>query len=142
MQYYRQAHAVYHNQYHLVWIPRFRRKILIPPVAKYVETKLKEIQKYYPDIIYLEQSVQVDHVHLLIVIPPRMSVSRVVNIIKSNTSSGLKKKFPFLKKVYADEKGVWSIGYFVSTVGINEKIIRRYIRNQEKEDNGQAKLEI
>ena len=142
MQYYRQAHAVYHNQYHLVWIPRFRRKILIPPVAKYVETKLKEIQKYYPDIIYLEQSVQVDHVHLLIVIPPRMSVSRVVNIIKSNTSSGLKKKFPFLKKVYADEKGVWSIGYFVSTMGINEKIIRRYIRNQEKEDNGQAKLEI
>ncbi len=142
MQYYRQAHAIYHNQYHLVWIPRFRRKILIPAVAKHLATKLKEVQKHYPDIIYLEQSIQVDYIHLLIVIPPRMSVSRVVNIIKSNTSTGLKKKFPFLKKVYADEKGVWSIGYFVSTVGINEKIIRRYIQRQEKEDNGQAKLEI
>jgi len=75
-------------------------------------------------------------------IPPRMSVSAAVNILKTNTSSGLKKKFPFLKKLYADEKGIWSVGYFVSTVGINEAVIRRYIKMQEKEDSGQAKLEI
>jgi len=71
-----------------------------------------------------------------------MSVSAAVNILKSNTSSALKQKFPFLKKVYLDEKGIWSVGYFVSTVGVNEAIVRRYIRNQEKEDTGQAQLEL
>lgn len=141
MKYYRQSHVIHNNQYHLVWIPRFRRKILIPSLAKYLNLKLEEIRKHYPDLIYLERSIQVDHIHLLIVIPPRMSVSSAVNILKSNTSSGLKKKFPFLKKVYADEKGIWSTGYFVATVGINEAIIRKYIKLQEKEDIGQAKLE-
>ena len=142
MKYFRQAHVVYHNQYHLVWIPRFRRKFLIPAVASYVAHKLDEVRKHYPDIIYLERNIQPDHIHMLVVIPPRMSVSAAVNILKTNTSSGIKKKFPFLKKLYADEKGVWSVGYFVSTVGINEAIIRRYIKMQEKEDSGQAKLEI
>lgn len=75
-------------------------------------------------------------------IPPRMSVSAAVNILKSNTSAALRKKFPFLKKVYLDEKGIWSVGYFVSTVGVNEAIIRKYIRIQKKEDDGQAQLEL
>lgn len=142
MKYFRQAHVVYHNQYHLVWIPRFRRKILIPAVASYLQTKLLEVRKLYPDIVYAETNIQVDHVHMLVMIPPRMSVSAAVNILKSNTSSALKQKFPFLKKVYLDEKGIWSVGYFVSTVGVNEAIVRRYIRNQEKEDTGQAQLEL
>jgi len=142
MKYYRQAHVVYHTQYHLVWIPRFRRKILIPAVSKYLQGKFKEVQNYYPDIAILQQSIQVDHIHMLISIPPRISVSVAVNILKSNSSCGLKKKFPFLKKVYADEKGIWSVGYFVTTVGVNESIIRRYLNLQEKEDVGQAELEI
>ncbi len=142
MKYYRQAHVIHNNQYHLVWIPRFRRKVLIPPIAQYLNLKLEEVRKYYPDLVYLERSIQPDHIHLLLVIPPRMSVSSAVNILKTNTSAGLKKKFPFLKKVYADEKGIWSVGYFVATVGINEAIIRKYIRLQEKEDIGQAKLEL
>jgi len=142
MKYYRQSHVIYNNQYHLVWIPRFRRRILNPAIAKYLNLKLEEIHRHYPDLIYLERSIQPDHIHLLLVIPPRMSVSSVVNILKSNTSQGLKKKFPFLKKVYADEKGIWSVGYFVATVGINEAVIRKYIQLQEKEDIGQAKLEL
>jgi len=142
MQYFRQAHVVYHTQYHLVWIPRFRRKILIPGVADYLSKKLEEVRKLYPDLVILEKNIQPDHVHILIQIPPRMSVSAAVNILKTNTSSSLKKRFKFLKNVYLDEKGIWSVGYFVSTVGVNETIIRRYIRLQEKEDDGQAKLEI
>jgi putative transposase len=142
MKYFRQAHVVYHTQYHIVWIPRFRRKILVPGVADYLVTKLDEVRKTYPDLIILEQNIQPDHVHILIVVPPRMSVSAAVNIFKTNTSVALKKKFKFLKNVYLDEGGIWSVGYFVSTVGINEKIIRRYIRKQELEDGGQAKLEL
>lgn len=75
-----------------------------------------------------------------VVIPPKFSVSHVVRIIKSNTSKDLKRKFPFLKDVYWRTDGIWSDGYFASTVGINEEIIRNYIENQGKEDSGQAKL--
>jgi len=142
MKYYRQAHVVYHTEYHIVWIPRFRRKILVPGVASYLYKKLDEVRKHYPDLIFLERNIQPDHVHILIQIPPRLSVSQAVNIIKSNTSAALKQRFKFLKNVYLDEKGIWSVGYFVSTVGVNESIIRRYIRLQEKEDDGQAQLAI
>jgi putative transposase len=70
----------------------------------------------------------------------KFSVSQAVRIIKSNTSRDLKKKFPFLKDVYWGTDGIWSDGYFVSTVGINEHVIKNYIENQGKEDSGQAKL--
>lgn len=77
---------------------------------------------------------------MLVSIPPKMSVGKVVGILKSNTSRRLKEKFPFLKEVYWGTDGVWSEGYFVSTVGINEEVIRKYIQYQGKEDSGQAQL--
>jgi putative transposase len=76
------------------------------------------------------------------VVPPKYTVSEVVETLKKNTSRHLSKKFHFLKDVYWDNEGIWSKGFFVSTVGINEAIIRRYIERQEKEDTGQAKFEF
>ena len=76
------------------------------------------------------------------VIPPKYAVSKVVETIKKNISRSLSRKFVFLKKVYLDIKGVWGKGYFVSTVGINEEAIRRYVQSQEEEETGQAKLEF
>ena len=96
--------------------------------------------KYYPEIEFKTINHDQDHIHTLVSIPPKMSVGSVVRIIKSNTSRGLKQKFPFLKDVYWGTDGIWSEGYFVSTTGINEDIIRKYIENQGKEDSGQAKL--
>ena len=69
-------------------------------------------------------------------------VSKVVETIMSNTSKVLKIKFAFLKKIYWDDKGIWIKGYFVSMVGINEKIIQEYVKMQENEDTGQAELEF
>ena len=77
---------------------------------------------------------------MLASIPPKMAVGKVVGIIKANTSRRLKEKFPFLKDVYWGTDGVWSDRYFVSTVGINEQIIQRYIQQQGQEDSGQAQL--
>ena len=76
------------------------------------------------------------------IIPPKYSISEVVETIKKNTSKCLREKFSLLKRVYWDEKGIWGKGYFVSTVGINEEIIRKYIEMQGKEDTGQAELEL
>ena len=136
------AHAVYKTQYHIVWITRYRRKILVKGVKEYLKIKLLEIRKYYPEWEYLEIGIDLDHVHLYMVIPPKYAVSKVVETIKSNTSKALKIKFAFLKKVYWDDQGIWAKGYFVSTVGINEKIIKEYVKMQEKEDTGQAELEF
>lgn len=94
------AHAVYRTQYHLVWVTRFRRKILVAGVKQYLKTKLLEVRKYYPDWEYIEIGVDNDHVHIHMVIPPKYSVSKVVETIKKNTSRVLREKFKFLKKIY------------------------------------------
>ena len=83
-----------------------------------------------------------DHIHILVSIPPKLSVGEVVRIIKANTSRALKIKFDYLKQVYWGTTAIWSEGYFVSTVGINEEIIKKYIQKQGEEDFGQAKLEL
>jgi len=68
-----------------------------------------------------EQNIQVDHIHLLMVIPPKYAVSEVIGQMKKNTTSRLRKKFAWLEKVYWKELAVWSPGYLVSTVGLDEK---------------------
>jgi len=136
------AHSVYRTQYHVVWVTRFRRKILNKGVAEYLETKLQEVRKYYPDWEYMAIGIDVDHVHLHMVIPPKYAVSMAVETLKKNTSRYLSMKFRFLKQVYWDNEGIWSKGFFVSTVGINEAVIRKYVQMQEKEDTGQAQLEF
>jgi len=136
------AHSVYRTQYHIVWITRYRRKILNKGVAEYLKEKLKEVQKYHPDWEYIAIGIDIDHVHLHMVIPPKYAVSTVVETLKKNTSRHLSEKFGFLAQVYWDNEGIWSTGFFVSTVGINEAVIRRYVQSQEKEDTGQAELEL
>ncbi len=136
----RSAHAVYQTQYHIVWVTRYRRKILNKGVAEYLKTKLKETRKYYPDWEYIAIGMEEDHVHLHMVIPPKYAVSTVIGILKKNTSRELSKKFRFLKDFYWDNEGIWSTGFFVSTVGINEAMIRKYVEMQGKEDTGQAQL--
>jgi putative transposase len=142
MKLYKSAHSIYKTQYHIVWITRYRRKILVTGVNSYLEIKLQEITKYYPDWEYLEIGIKPDHVHLYMVIPPKYAVSKTVEIIKKNTSRSLSRKFTFLKKVYWDKKSIWGKGYFVSTVGIDEEVIRRYVQSQAEEETGQAQLEF
>ena len=138
----RQAHCVYRCQYHIVWISRYRYKILTNGVDQYLEIKLDEVRKRYPEIEYIEKSIRPDHVHMVVSFPPKYSIARVVQILKQNTGRALKQKFDFLKERYHGAGGIWSVGYFVSTVGLDENMIKNYIRYQEKEDLGQAKLEM
>jgi len=136
------SHSVYRTQYHIVWVTRFRRKILVPGVKQYLEAKLQEVRKYYPDWEYFTIGIDIDHVHLHMMIPPKYAVSTAVETMKKNTSRSLSLKFRFLENVYWDRKGIWSKGFFVSTVGINEAVIRAYVEMQGKEDTGQAQLEL
>jgi len=124
----------------MVWIPRYRYKVLVKGVDEYLMKKMDEIRKTYPEIEYVQRNIQPDHVHLVLSFPPKYSIARVVQIIKSNTGKAMWEKFEFLRKRYYGRGGIWSAGYFVSTVGLDEKLIERYVRYQEKEDLGQAKL--
>ena len=90
----------------------------------------------------MELNMQVDHIHILMVIPPKYAVSAVIGQMKQYTASRLREKFSWLGKVYWNERVVWSHGFFVSTVGLNEKQIMAYIKWQAHQDSGQAKLEL
>ena len=83
-----------------------------------------------------------DHLHMVMVIPPKYSISEVMGKLKSQSASALRTKFPWLKKVYWKENLVWSPGYFVSSVGVGEETIRKYVEYQGKKDSGQLRMEL
>ena len=108
----------------------------------YCTTIMRRITKIFPDVAILEANTDQDHVHLLISIPPKYAVSEVVGRLKGGSARAMRRKFTFLNDVYYGADGMWSDGYFVSTVGVNESIIKRYIEQQGLEDGGQAELEL
>ena len=95
-----------------------------------------------PGVEIIEQDMQPDHIHTIMIIPPKYSVSSVIGRLKGQSASKLRKKFAWLKKVYWKENIVWSPGYFVSTIGLNEEQILKYVKWQQNQDSGQAKLNL
>jgi putative transposase len=87
-------------------------------------------------------NIQPDHIHIVMIIPPKYAVSAVIGKIKGMTSSELRKKFGWLGKRYWRENVVWSPGFFVSTVGVERERILKYVEHQGRQDSGQAKLEL
>lgn len=140
-KYRKQSNCVYYCVYHIVITTKYRRKILTEGIGEYLGRVMQEIMKFHPEILIEEYNYDKDHIHLMVSIPPKYSVGKVVGIIKANTARRLKEKFSdFLKKVYWGTEGIWSGGYFVSTVGLNEEIIRRYIEYQGNEDEGRTEF--
>ena len=142
MKYRKQAQCIYYTRYHLVFVTKYRRKALSEGMGVYCVGILRRICQNYPDLKLFEAKCDQDHIHFLISIPPKWSVSRAVNILKSNTARATRRKFPFLNQLYDRHIGFWSDGYFVTTAGADEQQIKRYIQLQGEEDSGQAELEI
>lgn len=140
MEYKKQSNCIYHCNYHIVIVTKYRRGVLNGGVLAYIKECLNRMVEYWPEVEILKMNHDEDHIHMLVSIPPKMSVGKIVGIIKSNTARDMKKRFAFLKEVYWGTESIWSGGYFVSTVGASEEAIRRYIEMQGKEDSGQAKL--
>ena len=138
----KQGHSVYYIRYHLVIATKYRRKILKDGFGEYLKKLMVGIGRQLPEIEIIEVNTDKDHVHMLLSIPPKFSISDVVKEVKAKTGLRMRRKFPFLDKVYWGKGGIWSRGYFVSTVGVSEFTIRKYIEMQGKEDSGQALLEF
>ena len=104
------GHGVYRTEYHVVWIPKYRRRILNPGVKGYISKLFPKVLKGMLGCEMVEQNIQIDHIHLLMVIPPRYAVSEVIGQMKQYTASRLREKFAWLEKVYWKEQVVWSPG--------------------------------
>ena len=131
-------HSTYQHIYHIVWGTKARRKFLQPYVKVELLNNLYETVKKYPTLFIYEANTDLDHVHIQIEIPPNIAISDAVQKLKSNSSIHLKKKFKFIREMYLEKDGIWSVGYFSSTVGLNEEQVKKYIAWQSKKDKPQT----
>ncbi len=134
------AHTKWFCKYHIVFTPKYRRKVIY---NKYRED-LREILKMLCDwkgVEILEGHLMPDHIHMLVSIPPKISVSSFMGYLKGKSSLLMFDRHANLKYKYGNRK-FWAEGYYVSTVGLNEATIRKYIREQENADIAQDKLSL
>ena len=128
-RYWKSAHTKHRVMYHIVWIPKYRKRILKDEIANRIKELLLEcadVNRWRID----EINIQIDHVHLLIQIKPDISVSKVVQLLKGKSSRIIRKEFPDLQEFYWGDN-FWCEGFFVETVGrLNEDAIKAYIKNQ------------
>lgn len=123
-------HCKYSIQYHLVWAPKFRFKVLNNNIQNSLKEVIKNICQNY-DYEILELEIQPDHIHLFVSANPKVAPTDIVRTIKSISAIKLFEQHPKLKKFYAQSGSLWSKGYFVDTVGnANIKTIREYIKKQ------------
>ena len=139
----RTSHAVYETSYHLVWCPKYRKKIFEQrEVRERTVQLIREISDDYGfDLIEME--IAIEHVHILLSFPPRYSIGDVVRIIKSISARQLFREFPILKrKLWSGE--LWEDGYFVRTVGdrMTREVIEKYIDHHRSVTQGPAQLEF
>jgi putative transposase len=134
------AHAIWECKYHLVWCPKYRFKILQGEVGKSIRTVVKELCEWRK-LEILAGNVQIDHIHLVLTIPPKYSVSEVVGFLKGKSAIKIFDMYPVLKKRYWG-RHFWAKGYCVSTVGLNEEQIKEYVRWQLKKDRDMDQLKM
>ena len=127
------SHVVYKCDYHIVWVPKYRFWILHEEIKKLIEEDIGMLCEWKKCEVQ-EMSVQNDHIHLVVSIPPKVSVSQMMGILKGKLAIKLFKSYPKMKQKPYWGNHFWARGYFVSTVGIDEDVIKRYVRHQEKEE--------
>jgi putative transposase len=127
------SHVVYQCSYHIVWCPKYRFRIMKGGVAKYVEQSIRSLCEW-KSVDVLELNVREDHIHAVVSIPPKLSISELMGILKGKTAIKLFKSYPALKSKPYWGDNFWSRGYCVSTVGLDEKKIRRYVKYQEENE--------
>ena len=133
-------HTKWECKYHIVFIPKGRRKVLYVQLRKRLTEVFHELAQHKESRIE-EGHMMLDHVHMLISIPPKYSVSQVMGYIKGKSAMHLARVYSERKRNFTGQS-FWARGYFVSTVGRDEEVIRNYIRHQEKEDERLEQLAL
>jgi putative transposase len=134
------SHTKWECKYHIVWIPKYRKKRLFWELRCELGPVLRELACHRESEI-LEGQIRVDHVHILISIPPKYAVSQVVGYIKGKSAIHIARNYVGKRRNFKGQH-FWARGYYVSTVGIDEDVIREYIRHQEAEDRRVDQLSL
>ena len=134
------SHSKWECKYHVVFIPKCRRRTLYAQLRRHLGEVFRTLAEHKESRI-LEGHLMPDHVHMLISIPPKYAVSSVVGYIKGKSAIHLARVYGERKRNFVGQH-FWARGYFVSTVGRDEEVVRRYIRHQEQEDERLEQLDL
>ena len=132
------SHTKWKCQYHIVFIPKYRKKILYGRVRNDVREIISTLCKY-KDVDNIVGAVCVDHIHLSVAIPPKISIANFMGYLKGKSAMMIFNNHANLKYKFGN-RNFWATGYYVSTVGLNTATIQKYIREQEKQDQIEDKL--
>ena len=134
------SHTTWECKYHLIWIPKYRKKVLYGQLRKYLGEVFRELALQRESNI-IEGHLMGDHVHLLISIPPKYAVSQVVGYIKGKSAIHIARTYARKRRNFTGQS-FWARGYFVSTVGRDEQTVKQYIKKQEEADRKIDQLEL
>ena len=126
------SHTAWDCKYHVVWIPKYRKKALYGHTRKHLGEVFRELARRKESLI-VEGHLMADHVHMLIAIPPKYAVAQVVGFIKGKSAIHIARTYSGRKQNFTGQN-FWARGYYVSTAGRDEEVVREYIRRQERED--------
>ena len=132
-RYRRSPHTVYEVKYHFVFCPKYRYKVMTGEIKKRLQAMINEVCEEM-EIEIVQGKIMEDHVRVCLSVPPKYSPAEVMKRIKGNTSERIFEEYPQIKKRYWGQH-FWSRGYFVSTVGVDEETIKKYIKDQNRKDN-------
>ena len=130
--YNKSSHSIYRCEYHFVWVPKYRYAVLINEIKPRLKEILVELCEWLKISIF-EGAICPDHVHMYLSVPPKHSPAYVMKILKGKSAESFRKEFPELKKKYWGMH-IWARGYFVSTVEINDEVIKQYIEKHRQEE--------
>ncbi|AVK64249.1 IS200/IS605 family transposase [Lactobacillus sp. CBA3606] len=134
------AHTKWLCKYHIVFTPKYRRKIIYNQYRRDLQGDIRLLCQY-KGVKILEGHMMPDHVHLLVSIPPKLSVSSFMGYLKGKSALMMFDQHANLKYKFGN-RHFWSVGYYVSTVGLNEATIKKYIRDQEKHDQAEDRVSV
>ena len=135
------THTIFECKYHIIFCPKYRFKVLKDEVAEFVKQQLYYLCKQKDMLEILELNIQIDHVHIVISIPPKYAVSSIMGFLKGKMTMKLFRRYEKMGKRYWG-RHFWSRGYCVSTVGLDEEQIRKYVKWQDQKDRDIDQMQL
>ena len=137
----RLSHSIWHCQYHITWVPKYRYRILVGGVREAVEEGIQAICGY-TNCEVMELNVQRDHVHMVVMVPPKLAISDFLGRVKGQTAMKLFRRYRQLRKKPYWGNHFWAKGYCVDTLGLDPEMIQRYVKYQEKQESLAEQLNL
>jgi putative transposase len=135
------SHTIWHCQYHIIWVPKYRFRILVGAIKEAVQISIQAICGFAGCEV-VELNVQKDHVHLVAMIPPKVSISDLMGRVKGQTAMKVFRQFRELRRKPYWGNHFWAKGYCVDTIGLDAEMIRKYVRYQERNEKQQEQLRL